>query len=72
MSYCSDPEGWQLLTRYYDPSPCLSHTSLFAGPGALALLFGAPGLYHLYKLPGKRPALWDYNLKQVSYTEPTH
>ncbi|RDW23890.1 P-loop containing nucleoside triphosphate hydrolase protein [Yarrowia lipolytica] len=65
MSYCTDPEGWQLLTRYYDLSPCLSQNGLFILPGAIAILFGAPGLYNLSKLPGKRPALWDYNLKQI-------
>lgn len=66
MSYCTDPEGWQLLTRYYDLSPCVSQNGLFILPGAIAILFGAPSLYHLSTLPGKRSALWDYNLKQVS------
>ncbi|KAG5369967.1 Metal resistance protein [Yarrowia sp. C11] len=65
MSYCTDPEGWQLLTRYYDLSPCVSQNGLFILPGAIAILFGGPSLYHLSTLPGKRPALWDYNLKQI-------
>ncbi|KAG5362582.1 Metal resistance protein [Yarrowia sp. B02] len=65
MTYCTDTEGWQLLTRYYDLSPCVSQNSLFIIPGAVAILFGGPALYNLSTLPGKRPALWDYNLKQV-------
>lgn len=67
MSQCNDPEGWLLLTDYYDVSPCVSQNALFLFPGSIAVLFGLPAVVRLYsQKSGKRPAVWDYTLKQVS------
>ncbi|CAG79302.1 YALI0E08969p [Yarrowia lipolytica CLIB122] len=65
MSLCNDPEGWQLLTNYYDVSPCVSQNVFFILPGSVAALFGVPAVVHLYFQPGKRPAVWSYTLKQI-------
>ncbi len=69
MSLCNDPEGWQLLTNYYDVSPCVSQNVFFILPGSVAALFGVPAVVHLYFQPGKRPAVWSYTLKQVSISD---
>ncbi|KAG5356676.1 Metal resistance protein [Yarrowia sp. E02] len=65
MSLCTDLEGWQWFTNYYDVAPCVSQNALFLLPGSIAVLFGLPAVVQLYSKPGKRPVIWSYGLKQI-------
>lgn len=64
--YCSDPEGWQYLTWYYDVSPCVSQTVLFTLPSVVALILGSVTLWKMKENKRRRGRNWDYQVKQVS------
>lgn len=67
---CTNPEGWQWVTWYYDLSPCVAQTALFVLPSIVALTLGSHSLYRFSQSSKRdRPFRWQYSLTWDYYTK---
>lgn len=67
---CTNPEGWRLVTWYYDLSPCVTQTAIFVLPSIVAFTLGSHTLYHFSKYSKRdRPYRWQYSITWDYYTK---